>query len=168
MFVFFCCWKRRKEPQKMIIGISGVGCFCPKMAVSWRITVFFPTMPCWNPCFYCVLGCALSGPSCQKKRILGHPPENRKFWLIIEKLFFWYFCVFLHFLHLFFFFLLFFVGFVFFVLFLGGFKGQVRWPEWPPHLALNPRSCFVCFVFFCFVFFCFFFVGFLLVFFLRV
>ena len=25
-----------------------------------------------------------------------------------------------------------------FCVFLGGFKGQVRWPEGPPHLALNP------------------------------
>ena len=30
-----------------------------------------------------------------------------------------------------------FIFFVFFV-FLGGFKGQVRWPKGPPHLALNP------------------------------
>ena len=34
---------------------------------------------------------------------------------------------------------LFFV-FIFFCLFVffGGFKGQVRWPKGPPHLALNP------------------------------
>ena len=39
-----------------------------------------------------------------------------------------------------------FFGFVFLVLFffweglffVGGFKGQVRWPKGPPHLALNP------------------------------
>ena len=33
-----------------------------------------------------------------------------------------------------------FVWFVFFSFFVsfGGFKGQVRWPEGPPHLALNP------------------------------
>ena len=28
--------------------------------------------------------------------------------------------------------------FLFFVWFFGGFKGHVRWPEGPPHLALNP------------------------------
>ena len=28
--------------------------------------------------------------------------------------------------------------FVFFFCFFGGFKGQVRWPKGPPHLALNP------------------------------
>ena len=53
-----------------------------------------------------------------------------------------------------------------FLFFFGGFKGQVRWPEGPPHLALNPPYlfCFFCylvvvFFVFCFVFcfcFCFF------------
>ena len=52
------------------------------------------------------------------------------------------------------FFLLFFVlvFFVLVVLFFGGFKGQVRWPKGPPHLALNPPYFFVL-VFFVFVFF---------------
>ena len=45
------------------------------------------------------------------------------------------------------FFFSFFVCFSFFC-FFGGFKGQVRWPKGPPHLALNPA-------FFCFSF-CFF------------
>ena len=41
---------------------------------------------------------------------------------------------------------------VFFLLFFfGGFKGQVRWPEGPPHLALNPPY-FICFCFFGFSF----------------
>ena len=30
------------------------------------------------------------------------------------------------------------VLFVVFFCFFGGFKGQVRWPKGPPHLALNP------------------------------
>ena len=56
--------------------------------------------------------------------------------------------------------------FVFFVVFLfcffGGFKGQVRWPFGPPHLALNPPYFFVVFLFFLFfsffgLFFCLFF-----------
>ena len=49
-----------------------------------------------------------------------------------------------------------FVFFWFFVFwfFLGGFKGQVRWPEGPPHLALNPP--YLLFVFCCFCCFCFF------------
>ena len=37
---------------------------------------------------------------------------------------------------------LFFFGFVFL---FGGFKGQVKWPEGPPHLALNPFVIFVIF-----------------------
>ena len=48
--------------------------------------------------------------------------------------------------------------FVFFVVFFGGFKGQVRWPEGPPHLALNPPYFLFCLVFFplfCFLFFLF-------------
>ena len=45
--------------------------------------------------------------------------------------------------------------FVFFVCF-GGFKGQVRWPKGPPHLALN--SPYLFFLFFCFVL-CFVFFG---------
>ena len=40
---------------------------------------------------------------------------------------------------LFLFFLFFFVFcFLFVFAFCGVFKGQVRWPEGPPHLALNP------------------------------
>ena len=42
-----------------------------------------------------------------------------------------------------------------FFCFLGGFKGQVRLPKGPPHLALNPHY-FFCFCFFrCFPFFVF-------------
>ena len=41
-----------------------------------------------------------------------------------------------------------------FVSFWGGFKGQVRWPKRPPHLALNPPYLFV--LFFVCLFFCFF------------
>ena len=53
---------------------------------------------------------------------------------------------------LFFSFLMFCFCFCFFLfVFFGGFKGQVRWPKGPPHLALNPPS-FI-FVFFVFVFF---------------
>ena len=45
--------------------------------------------------------------------------------------------LFLFFVFFFFFFVLFFCWF-----FFGGFKGQVRWPEGPPHLALNPPYLF--------------------------
>ena len=50
----------------------------------------------------------------------------------------------------------FFVVFVFFVFFLlifgWGFKGQVRWPKGPPHLALNPPYFLFLFWFCLFVF----------------
>ena len=39
---------------------------------------------------------------------------------------------------------------VFFVFCFGGFKGQVRWPKGPPHLALNPPYLFVVLSFFSF------------------
>ena len=52
-------------------------------------------------------------------------------------------------------FVCFFCFFFFLVFFVGGFKGQVRWPKGPPHLALNPPY-FFCFVF-AFLFFVFFF-----------
>ena len=59
------------------------------------------------------------------------------------------------FLFLFFFFSVFCVFFVFSLFFslFGGFKGQVRWPEGPPHLALNPPYFFVVLFFFAFSFF---------------
>ena len=46
-----------------------------------------------------------------------------------------------------------FLDFVFllFSFFFGGFKGQVRWPKGPPHVALNPP--FFCFGFCCCCFF---------------
>ena len=82
-------------------------------------------------------------------------------WLDVVVLFFFGVC----------FFGCFFCCFVFWFCFFGGFKGQVRWPKGPPHLALNPPYficfCFVClfvfcvflfylFLFFCCYFFCFF------------
>ena len=52
----------------------------------------------------------------------------------------------------FFSFFVFFLVFLPFLLFFGGFKGQVRWPKGPPHLALNPPH-FIYFCFFCFLVF---------------
>ena len=74
-------------------------------------------------------------------------------------LFFLAFFFFLFFVFLFVFFVFFclFVVFLsFFVFFVGGFKGQVRWPFGPPHLALNPPYFFFCF---CMLFFVLFFFG---------
>ena len=68
---------------------------------------------------------------------------------------FCYFCFFVFLFFVFCFCFLFFFVFCFlFFVFWGGFKGQVRWPEGPPHLALNPPYLFLfCFVLFCFPFF---------------
>ena len=74
--------------------------------------------------------------------------------VVVLLLFFFFFNIFLFFLFFSFFLFLFVVCFLFF----GGFKGQVRWPKGPPHLALNPPYV-ICFLF-CFVFlFLFFFSG---------
>ena len=126
------------------------GFFGPKMAVSWRTTAF-PKKRAWNPFFIVFFGFRFFGRRCQKREILKSHPKKRKNWLITEKLFFGIFAVFLGGLLFFLFFLFFFVFFVF-CFCLGGFKGQVRWPEGPPHLALNPPY-FFCVVFLFFVFF---------------
>ena len=60
-----------------------------------------------------------------------------------------------------------FLLFCFFLfVFFGGFKGHVRWPKGPPHLALNPPYfiCFWFFVFLCLVLFFVYFLFFLFVF----
>ena len=101
------------------------------MAVSWRISVF-QKMTCWNPYFYSVFWVRAFLAKLSKKGKFWTPTKNkRNIWLITEKLIFWYFCVFYCFSLV-----LFFV--LFLCLFFGGFKGQVRWPEGPPYLALNP------------------------------
>ena len=116
---------------------------------------FFPQKIGWNPYFYSVFGCAFSGPRCQKRQFVDTLLKKKNLtdnW----KVFFWYFCVFFFFFLGFFcfFFCFFFVCFFCFV-FFGGFKGQVRWPKGPPHLALNPPYLivFVFLLFFCLIFF---------------
>ena len=128
--------KEKKKAKKMITGISG---FDFLLAKNGR----FVTQNCSpkqrvaeTPIFIVLFGCALFG-QVVKKGNFGHPPKKRKKWLITEKLFFWYFCVFVFFVFVFFFFL-----FCYSCAFFGGFKGQVRWPEGPPHLALNPPYLF--------------------------
>ena len=64
--------------------------FCPKMAVSWRTSVFQKNL--LKPLFYCVFGCALFGPSCQKRKFWT-PTKKGKNWLLTET-HFWVFFVF--------------------------------------------------------------------------
>ena len=83
-------------------------------------------------------------------------PQKRKFGLITENLFFGIFVSFTFSFFIFVFGGSLWGGFVFFVfLFWRVFKGQVRWPEGPLHLALNPPYFF--FVLFWFVYLLFFF-----------
>ena len=113
----------------------------------------------WNHYFYSVFVCALFGPSCQKRENLDTQPKKKKIFTDNWKAHFEYFLFFLVFLVFFFF-----LGVLLFFLlcFFWGFKGHVRWPEGPPHLALNPPYLFFCFcfVFVLFCFFAFFFGGF--------
>ena len=129
----FCCWKRRKR-EKIDNWNFWFWFFCRKMAVSWRTSVF-QKKPCWNPYFYSVLGCAFLGQGV-KKREFWTPTKRRLTEKIVFGCFWCFSC---------FFFFRFFLWLLFFV--FGGLKGQVRWPEGPPHLALNP-------LYFCLVFFC--------------
>ena len=155
-----------------------MGFFVPKMVVSWRITVF-PKMPCWNPYFYSVFWVRAFWAKLSKKGLLD-TPSKKKILTDNWKLFFWYFVFFTFSFFVFLgvgglFFVLFLEGlrvrwggpkghltwpktllfsvFVLFFLFFGGFKGQVRWPEGPPHLALNPPYFFFVLFCFCFLFF---------------
>ena len=79
-FSIFCVLllKEKKIGKKNDNWNFWIWVFCPKMAVSWRITVF-QKLVCWNPFLIVFWGCAFSGPSCQKKGISGHPPKNKKF-----------------------------------------------------------------------------------------
>ena len=114
-----------------------------------------------TPIFLVFFGCRLSGPMCQKREILKSHPKKRKKLTDNWKAIFWCFCCFFlgaSFFFFFLFFCLFFFVCFFLVVFFGGFKGQVRWPKGPPHLALNPPYFFFCF---CFLFFVLFFLFFL-------
>ena len=166
--MFFVFEREKKARKKMITGISEFGFFCPKMAVSWRITSF-QKKQAETPIFIVFLGARFLGQGVKKRQFLDTLSKKKKILTDNWKALFLVFLCFFLFLSWFFFFFVFFVlffvlffFFVFFVLFFfGGFKGQVRWPKGPPHLALNPPYFFV-FVFLLF------FVCFLFVFFWRV
>ena len=61
----------------MITGIYEFGLFGPQVAVSWRTSAF--QKKGLKPLFFIVfLGCALFGPSCQKREILDTHPKKKK------------------------------------------------------------------------------------------
>ena len=90
------------------------------MAVSWRITVFFPKMPCWNPYFYSVFGVRAFWAKLSKKVNFWTTPPKKKlidnwksfsfFWGGILVFFTFSLCVFLFFCW--FCFLFFFISFL--------------------------------------------------------
>ena len=98
---------------------------------------------CFSVCFV-FLFCFFGGFKGQVRWPKG-PPHlalNPPYFLVFVFCLLFFFC----------FFCLFFFGFCFFCFcFFGGFKGQVRWPKGPPHLALNPPYYY--YLFFCFFFF---------------
>ena len=134
----------------MITGISEFWFFGPKMAVSWHTSAFQKKGP-ETPIFIVFLGCALFGPSCQKREILDTHLKQKKIltdnW---KALFFGIFVFFFLCLSLF----VFFVFWVFFLVFFGLFWEGLRSGEVALRAtSLGPKpSLFV----FLFVLFCFF------------
>ena len=113
----------------MITGYSGFGIFVQKLPFR-DAYFFFKKNTLLKPLFLQLFLVHVFWPSCQKREILDtHRRKEKKTdnW----KALFLVFCVF---------FVLFFLSFFAFcfLLFFCGFKGQVRWPFGPPHLALNP------------------------------
>ena len=126
--------------------------FGPKMAVSWRICVFQKKFA-ETPIFIVFFGCALFGPSCQKREILDTHPKKKKLFTDNWKAHFWVFLFFLVFFS-FFVFLFFFVLFFFFWCFFWRVEGSCEVARRATSLGPKP-SLFV--FLFLFLFFCFFF-----------
>ena len=116
------------------------------MAVSWRISLFQKCLA-ETPMFIVFLGARLFRSSCQKREFLDTHQKRKMtdnwkaFWGILVVFFFPFF--------------LFCLFFAFFCYCFLGFKGQMRWPEGPPHLALNPPFVICLFFWFSFSFFAF-------------
>ena len=114
-FLCFCCWKRRKRQNNdnwnfwYWVFWSKAGRFVTHICFSKKLT--------GTPIFIVFLGARFLGQGVKKGKFWT-PTKKGKMWLITEKFIFWYFLC-------------------FFCFFSGGFKGQVRWPKGPPHLALN-------------------------------
>ena len=103
----------------MITGISGFGFFSQKWPFR-DAKLFSKKWVAETPIFIVFWVLSSLWPSCQKRENLDtHPPKKN--WLIIEKFFFWYFCVCVCFFLFFVFFPLSFLFFVFFV-FLEGLR----------------------------------------------
>ena len=148
MFVFFVVEREENRQKQMTTGISGFGFFWSKNG-RFVTHMFSSKKVCWTLIFIVFWAARFLG-HIVKKEILDTPHHQKRenltdnwkahfciFW------FFWFFSL---------------SSFLFvFCCFFGVLKGQVRWPEGQPHLALNRFYLFYLF-FLGFVFlFCFFF-----------
>ena len=116
---FFCYCKRRKKQKKMITGISEFWFFVQKWPFR-DAHLFFKKCFAETPIFMVFFGCALFGPSCQKKESLDTHPKRKKIDWELKSSFFGIFVFF---------------GFCFCCF-------------GPPHLALNPPCFCFCFLLF--------------------
>ena len=133
----------------MISVISGFGFFWSKNGRFVTHICFSKKQTCWNPYFYSVFWVRAFWAKLSKTESWDTHQNKRKNLTDNWKALFWYFlcflCYFLFFFSLFCFWVFVFLGgfcFFCFCFLFEGFKGQVRWPEGPPHLALNPPYLF--------------------------
>ena len=152
-FCVLCCWKRRKQAKKNDNWNLWIWVFLVQKWPFRDAHLLFKKKGPETPIFILFFGCALFGPSCQKREILDTHPKKKKIFTDNWKAHFWVFFVFSCFFSFFFLFL-FFCLFCFFCVFLEGLRVMWGGPEGPPHLALNPP-----YLFFVLFLFCFFFVG---------
>ena len=119
--VFVCCWKGRNRQPKIDNWDFWIWVFFVQKWPFRDAYVFFQKKSLLKPHVFIVfLGCALLGPSCLKREILGTHPKKKKILTDNWKAHFWVFYGF------FFFFFFFFLFFLFWCFFLD------------PHLALSP------------------------------
>ena len=76
----FCCCKRRKKQKKMITGISECGLFWSNNGRFVTHICFFKKCFAETPIFIVFFGCALFGPSCQKREILDTHQKRKNDW----------------------------------------------------------------------------------------
>ena len=124
----------------MITGISGFGFFCPKMAVSWRTSVFKKCLT-ETPSFIVFFLVRACLAKLSKKGNSGHPPKKKKLTDNWKALFLVCLCFLQFFL---------FCSVFLFISFFFVFEGlRVRWGGPKGHLTWPKPSLFllVCFVF---------------------
>ena len=77
-FVFFVVQREENGQKQVITGISGFGFSWVKKIGRFVTVICFSKIGLLNPHIFIVFwGCALFGPSCQKRQFLD-PPQKRK------------------------------------------------------------------------------------------